>query len=84
MAGKIGGCGIAALITGSSRKNALRIGIGMSPRGEMGLIIAGIGLASGTIGGDIFTISIIAVVFTTLIGMPALKIILKGSIEHRY
>ena len=81
MAGKIGGCGIAALITGSSRKNALRIGIGMSPRGEMGLIIAGIGLASGTIGGDIFTISIIAVVFTTLIGMPALKIILKGSIE---
>jgi Kef-type K+ transport system membrane component KefB len=84
MTGKIGGCGIAALITGSSRKNALRIGIGMSPRGEMGLIIAGIGLASGTIGGDIFTISIIAVVFTTLIGMPALKIILKGSIEHRY
>ena len=84
MAGKIGGCGIAALITGSSRKNALRIGIGMSPRGEMGLIIAGIGLASGTIGGDIFTISIIAVVFTTLIGIPALKIILKGSIEHRY
>lgn len=81
MAGKVGGCGIAALITGSSRKNALRIGIGMSPRGEMGLIIAGIGLASGTIGGDIFTISIIAVVFTTLIGMPALKIILKGSIE---
>jgi Kef-type K+ transport system membrane component KefB len=56
----------------------------MSPRGEMGLIIAGIGLASGTIGGDIFTISIIAVVFTTLIGIPALKIILKGSIEHRY
>jgi Kef-type K+ transport system membrane component KefB len=81
MTGKVGGCGIAALITGSSRKNALRIGIGMSPRGEMGLIIAGIGLASGTIGGDIFTISIIAVVFTTLIGMPALKIILKGSIE---
>ena len=76
--GKIGGCGIAALITGSSKKNALRIGVGMTPRGEMGLIIAGIGLASGTIGSNIFTISVIAVVLTTLIGIPSLKIILKG------
>ncbi len=77
--GKVGGCGIAALITGSSKIDSLRIGIGMSPRGEIGLIIAGVGLASGTIGGDIFTISIIAVVLTTLIGMPALKFALKGS-----
>jgi Kef-type K+ transport system membrane component KefB len=66
-------------MTGSSGKDALRIGIGMSPRGEIGLIIAGVGLASGTIGGDIFTISIIAVVLTTLIGMPALKLALRES-----
>lgn len=79
--GKVGGCGIAALITGSSRKNALLIGVGMSPRGEIGLIIAGVGLASGSIGGDIFTISIIAVVLTTLIGMPALKLLLKDDNE---
>ena len=79
IAGKVGGCGVAALMTGSSGKDALRIGIGMSPRGEIGLIIAGVGLASGTISGDIFTISIIAVVLTTLIGMPALKLVLRES-----
>lgn len=77
--GKVVGCGIGALLTGSTKKNALRIGVGMTPRGEIGLIIAGVGLASGTIGGDIFTISIISVVLTTLIGMPALKILLNES-----
>lgn len=77
--GKVGGCGVAALVTGSSRKDALRIGVGMSPRGEMGLIIAGIGLASGFIGDDIFTISVVSVVLTTIIGMPALKLLLKES-----
>ncbi len=80
--GKIVGCGIGALLTGSPKKNALIIGVGMTPRGEIGLIISGVGLASGTIGGDIFTISIISVVLTTFIGMPALKLILKGSINQ--
>lgn len=77
IASKVGGCGIAAIISGFSRKDALRIGVGMTPRGEMGLIIAGIGLASGLIGGDIFTVCIISVVLTTFIGMPLIKTILK-------
>jgi len=80
--GKIVGCGIGALLTGSPKKNALIIGVGMTPRGEIGLIISGVGLASGTIGGDIFTISIISVVLTTFIGLPAFKLILKGSINQ--
>jgi Kef-type K+ transport system membrane component KefB len=77
--GKVGGGAVAALLTGSSRINALRIGVGMSPRGEMGLIIAGIGLASGLISDDIFTISVVAVALTTIIGMPALKILLREN-----
>lgn len=78
-AGKVGGCGAAAVLTGSSPKDALRIGVGMSPRGEMGLIIAGIGLASGFIGDQVFSLAVVSVALTTLIGMPALKIVLKDA-----
>jgi len=75
--GKVGGCGLASILTGYSKKDSLRIGIGMSPRGEMGLIIAGIGLASGLIGENVFSLAVVSVVLTTLIGMPALKLVMK-------
>ena len=77
--GKVGACGTAALLTGSSPRDAFRIGVGMSPRGEMGLIIAGIGLASGFIGDQVFSLAVVSVTLTTLIGMPALKIALKNA-----
>ncbi len=79
IAGKVVGCGGAALLTGSSRKDALRIGVGMSSRGEIGLIIAAIGLASGFISEQVFTISVVSVALSTIIGMPALKLLLKGA-----
>ena len=52
--GKLIGCGLPALIVGFNVKGAFRIGAGMLPRGEVTLIVGGIGLATGAIGQDLF------------------------------
>jgi Kef-type K+ transport system membrane component KefB len=49
------------------------IGIGMIPRGEVGLIFAGIGKSIGILDGPLFSSVIILVILTTLITPPALK-----------
>jgi len=74
---KVLGCGIPALFCGFNRHGAVRIGTGMLPRGEVALIIAGIGLTSGVIGQDIFGIAILMTLITTLLG----PLLLAGSFE---
>lgn len=65
--GKVIGCGVLARISGFSYREALRVGVGMISRGEVGLIIAGYGLAHGIIGGDIFSVMVLMVLITTMI-----------------
>lgn len=65
--GKVVGCGLPALATGFNRLGAARVGIGMLPRGEVALIVAGIGLTRGAIAGDLFGVSILMTVVTTLL-----------------
>ena len=64
---KVFGSGGPALVTGFNLRGSARIGVGMMPRGEVALIIAGIGLSHGIIGQDLFGVSIIMTVLTTLI-----------------
>lgn len=75
---KIAGCAIPALFCGFNRHGAVRIGAGMLPRGEVALIVAGIGLSSGAIGEDIFGIAILMTLLTTLLG----PMLLTGSFEN--
>lgn len=75
---KIAGCGFPALFCGFNRHGAARIGVGMLPRGEVALIVAGIGLTSGAIGQDIFGIAILMTLVTTLLG----PMLLAGSFEN--
>jgi Kef-type K+ transport system membrane component KefB len=63
---KVLGSGIPALAVGFNRRGAFRIGIGMLPRGEVALIVAGVGLASGIIESDIFGVAIMMTLITTL------------------
>ncbi|HLC43146.1 MAG TPA: cation:proton antiporter [Methylomirabilota bacterium] len=49
------------------------VGVGMVPRGEVGLIFAGIGLASGVIGKDLYAALITMVMITTFVVPPWLK-----------
>ncbi len=76
---KVVGCGFPALLSGFNRYGALRIGVGMVPRGEVALVIAGIGLTSGAITQDIFGVAILMTVVTTLLG-PSL---LSASFENQ-
>lgn len=75
---KVAGCGLPALFCGFNRHGAIRVGLGMLPRGEVALIVAGIGLTTGAIGQDIFGIAILMTCVTTLLG----PILLSGSFEN--
>ncbi len=65
--GKIFGCGIPALAVGFNRMGAVRIGIGMMPRGEVALIVAGVGLSYGVVQADVFGVSIMMTFVTTIL-----------------
>ena len=49
------------------RSKAMKVGIGMISRGEVGLIVAGIGVTSGALSSNIYTTVIIMVAVTTMI-----------------
>ena len=68
IATKIVGCGLPSLIfLKNDKKKAMRVGIGMVSRGEVGLIIAGVGATSGVLSGDTYTAIIVMVAVTTII-----------------
>jgi Kef-type K+ transport system membrane component KefB/mannitol/fructose-specific phosphotransferase system IIA component (Ntr-type) len=64
---KLLGSGIPSLFFNFNLRGAARIGIGMVPRGEVALIMAGVGLASGAFEQKIFGIAILMIVLTTVI-----------------
>jgi Kef-type K+ transport system membrane component KefB len=68
IATKIVGCGLPSLIfLKNDKSKAMRVGIGMISRGEVGLIIAGVGATSGVLSGDVYTAVIVMVAVTTII-----------------
>lgn len=64
---KLAGCGLPALIFLKGKGKAMKVGIGMISRGEVGLIVAGVGVSSGALSSDIYTTIIIMVAITTVI-----------------
>jgi Kef-type K+ transport system membrane component KefB len=55
------------------KSKAMKVGIGMISRGEVGLIVAGIGVSSGVLSSNVYTTVIIMVAITTLITPVWLK-----------
>jgi Na+:H+ antiporter len=70
---KLGGCGLPALMFLKNKSKAMKVGIGMISRGEVGLIVAGIGVTSGVLSANIYATVIIVVAATTLITPVWLK-----------
>jgi Kef-type K+ transport system membrane component KefB len=64
---KLIGCGIPSLLFLRDKSKAMKVGIGMISRGEVGLIVAGVGVTSGALPGDIYTAVIIMVAVTTIV-----------------
>lgn len=66
-------------VFGKPGVNRLAIGIGMVPRGEVGLVFAGIGSASGVLDKPLEAAIIVMVILTTFLAPPLLQWALKDS-----
>lgn len=74
--GKLVGCGIGALHFGWHE--AVRVGVGMVPRGEVGIIVAQIGLTAGIVTENLFGAVLVMVIVTTVVAPPLLKPLYRG------
>ncbi len=64
---KLLGCGLPSILFLKNKTAGMRVGIGMISRGEVGLIVAGVGLSSGVLTGDVYTTIVLMVAVTTII-----------------
>jgi Kef-type K+ transport system membrane component KefB len=69
---KLIGCGLGAIKMGKAR--ALQIGIGMIPRGEVGIVVAQIGLGLAAVSDSIYGVVLVMAICTTLITPPFIKL----------
>jgi Kef-type K+ transport system membrane component KefB len=76
---KLAGCGLGAIRLG--RNDALRIGLGMMPRGEVGMIVAQIGLQMGIIEQPVYATVVFMAVGTTMLAPPLLNWAFRDSIR---
>jgi Kef-type K+ transport system membrane component KefB len=79
---KLIGCGLPSLFFLKDKARSMRVGIGMVSRGEVGLIVAGVGVSSGALTNDIYTAIIIMVAATTIITPVWLKFAYKSQLQE--
>ena len=77
---KFFGCGLPSMIFLKDKKKSMRVGVGMISRGEVGLIIAGIGVTSGVLASNVYSTIVIMVVATTVIAPIWLKTLYKKEL----
>lgn len=80
---KVVGCAIPARLSNMSRHEAVAIGWGMTPRGEVGLIVALAALTAGVIGDALFSIIVLAMVIVSIAPAPFFKKALEAIAEER-
>ena len=73
VATKFAGCGLGAF--GMKKREMAQIGVGMVPRGEVGIVVAQIGLGLGAIGKPFFAAVLFMAVATTMIAPPLIKLL---------
>ncbi len=74
-------CGLGARSLG--RRSATIVGIGMSPRGEVGIIVASIGLSVGILNDSLFAVVVFMSIATTLIAPPLLQRAFRRSVPTK-
>jgi Na+:H+ antiporter len=74
---KLVGCGLPAMLFLKDRGKAAKVGIGMVSRGEVGLIVAGVGISAGALSADVYTALIVMVAVTTIISPVWLKFVYR-------
>lgn len=73
------GCGLGAKLGDKtlSKESLKIIGVGMIPRGEVGIIIAAIGFNAHILGADLYAVIVVMAVATTIIAPPILASVFK-------
>ncbi len=77
VASKFIGAFIGAFREGRAR--AALVGWGMVPRGEVGIVVAGLGLSAGAIDSEIYTVVVGMAILTTLVVPPLLPALLRRA-----
>lgn len=73
IATKLVGCGLGAWGAGLTRHEALIVGVGMIPRGEVALIVAALGFQRGLLPAGLFSLLVLVTIATTLLTPLGLK-----------
>jgi Kef-type K+ transport system membrane component KefB len=74
---KLIGCGIPVLK--KDRRRAIQVGVGMVPRGEVGIVVAQLGLAMSAVGPNVYGVVLVMAVATTLIAPPLIELAFAGE-----
>ncbi len=77
IASKLVGCGLGALSMGVP--NAIRVGCGMVPRGEVGMVVAQIGLGLGVIPANVYGVVVLMAIATTIVAPPLLNLSFRDA-----
>ena len=80
---KVVGCSIPARLTGLRTREALAVGLGMTPRGEVGLIVALTALTAEGIGPSLFSVIVLVSVAVSVLPSPFLKRALRRVAAQR-
>lgn len=83
---KLVGCGLGAWSMGKA--NMFRVGVGMVPRGEVGMVVAQIGMSMGVVSHAVYGVVVFMAVLTTIAAPPLLKLAFRtaaaGETEERF
>jgi Kef-type K+ transport system membrane component KefB len=77
VATKFLGSFIGAISMGTRR--AVLVGWGMVPRGEVGIVVAGLGLQIGVIGGSMYSVVVAMAIATTLLVPPLIPRLVRWA-----
>lgn len=79
---KLIGCSLGAITKGE--RTAMIVGAGMVPRGEVGIVVAMIGLHMGTIGQATYSVIVLVSIATTLYAPFLLRTVIRAESKRRY
>ncbi len=83
MVTKVAGCGVAAWGQKMSAVESLAVGWGMTPRGEVGLIVALTALTTGIIADGLFSVIVIVIIVVSVVPAPLFRQALKAAEQER-